>query len=98
MTPINALQNIRNNKLIANGRLYVGAAGVDPVANPGTVFTDYAGTNSVSADSIVLDINSQPVIDGQIYSTLYVDTSYSIQIITADNVELFTPQYISVDV
>ncbi len=97
MKNIPDLQQVRFNKVVANGMVYVGLAGSDPIDNPVSVYTDYAGTNLVQTP-IKLDYNSQAVIDGVVYSALYVDFAYSVQIVDADNVKLFTPTYISSDI
>jgi hypothetical protein len=90
MKPITNLQQYRNGRIIGKGQIYVGIAGVDPLDSPAMVFLDYEGTISVPTP-IKTDYNGQPVIDGVVYNTLYVDYDYSLQIVDADNVELFAP-------
>jgi len=90
MKPIKNLQQFRNNRIIGNGQIYVSTAGVDPLDNPEMVFLDYEGTIAVPTP-IKTNYNGQPVIDGVAYNTLYVNYDYSLQIVDADNVELFNP-------
>ena len=90
MKPIKNLQQFRNNRIIGNGQIYVSTAGVDPLDNPAMVFLDYEGTIAVPTP-IKTNYNGQPVIDGVAYNTLYVNYDYSLQIVDADNVELFNP-------
>lgn len=96
MIAIPDITAIRFNETAGEGQIYVGLAGVDPTTSPESVYLDYAGTNSV-ATPIRTDANGQPVVDGVVYNALYVDYNYSIQIVDADNVELFSP-YKSSDV
>jgi len=98
MIAIPDIQPFRYSKPASNGRLYVGAAGANPLTTPLSVYFDYAGTDS-QPTPIALDFNGLPVhpITGQVYPTVYVDYNYSVQIVDADNVELFNP-FISSDV
>ena len=92
MIAITDFDSDRYGKKAADGQIFIGLAGQDPFENPVSVFTDYQGLTSIQTP---LRLNAQglPVnpFTGEIYDTLYVNFDYSVQIVTADNVDFFTP-------
>ena len=72
-------QWISNNQTLSGGKIFIGAAGTNPVDSPISVYTDPAFTESISTP-VDLDFDGMPIdVEGNRLS-LYFNADYTMQI------------------
>ena len=95
MKQILDIQQLNNGYLPAKGQIFIGTLGSsDPENNQITVSMDYANTDTRTGQ-FDLDTNGRPLNPNTSVPTqLWVDegsySGYSLQIVDADNVEMFS--------